>query len=173
MPRVSVNGAPKFWRRIRIRRPQKSAQSTISMFPKFMRTFPTLTLSSKRNRMETLPSPYDQLFSSYAYILGKNGAQSHQEWCHLNFEGGFKFGDRGNSDNCCFLQIERVSWTKKQLHFKGHFSQFRVSKIFERVPYPNGKFNEKHDGVAAKPVRLTVLELCSNFMPRSNKNWAT
>ncbi len=49
---------------------------------------------------------------------------------------------------------------------EGILANFDVSKIFEIVPNAFIKFDEKHDGVVAEPVRLTVLEFCLNFVQK-------
>ncbi len=58
--------------------------------------------------MEAPPSHYEPPFSRYTKILSKNGTQSFQKWCHLNFEDGFELGDLANPHNCRLLQIEGI-----------------------------------------------------------------
>ncbi len=53
---------------------------------------------------------------------------------------------------------------KTTLLYKDILANFDVSKIFEIVPDPYVKFDEKHDGDIAEPILLTVLELCLNFV---------
>ncbi len=58
--------------------------------------------------METLPSPYDPLFSNYAQISFRNWVQSLEKWCHLNFDDGFEFEDLENILDRWLLQIELI-----------------------------------------------------------------
>ncbi len=52
------------------------------------------------------------------------------------------------------------------LYGKGALDNLPVSKIFAEVISPYVKFVEKHDGDVAEPIRLTVLELRSNFLKK-------
>ncbi len=48
---------------------------------------------------------HTQPFSSYTHILCKNGTQSNQKCCRLNFYDGFEFGYLEHPPNLCFIQI--------------------------------------------------------------------
>ncbi len=62
-----------------------------------------------RNTMLALACHYDQLFSSYAQILGKNDFQSCQKWYWLNFDD--RFEDQENSSDLSSSKLNEFDKT--------------------------------------------------------------
>ncbi len=85
--------------------------------------------------METSPSTYDPLLSSYVQISVKNRHQNLQKWCHLNFNDGFEFGNLENPRSAVSSESNEFDkLTQKTVHTEGIleiyiFKNFRKSAL--------------------------------------------
>ncbi len=65
-----------------------------------------------------------------------------------------------------FSKLNEFHKLTRKIPLQGHFGKFGRIEILAKVPYPNVKFDKKHDGDVAGPVRDTVLELYPTFMQK-------